>query len=193
MVNKMTNQNPEPIVLTADFEIQAGTTSGQVRLDHEMGQPEQMSLYALYCYIYPGFLDIGPSTDYPAPATRRTYTDIDGIYLPMEDNADRVNTSLPICCNPRTWTDLSLSIYIDSNPVPSKIIELGPVNAKYDRTLPFSVPIKVKWSQQIYLELTNNNPATAASDTFSKVAIALNGEIVNYEQLRREQMAAGSR
>ena len=198
----MVNQNPEPIVLSENLEIQAGDNSGDVELTHEMASPEMMDLFAVYIYIYPGYLDIGPDGDYPAPATRHTYTDINPIYIPVINNPNRPDdheaenpffVTLPVCCNPRTWTDLTLEIRVNNNPVPSKIINIGVINAKLDRTIPFSTPIKLKWNQRLYIRVQNNNPATPTADTFSKVDIVLNGEITNYEQLRLEQKVAQDR
>jgi hypothetical protein len=196
----MVNQNPEPIVLTESFEIQAGTSTEDVELTHQMASPEEMNLFALYVYMYPGYLDIGESDDYPDG--RRTYTDIAPIYIPVNDNDDRPDdhaaadplyVTLPLCCNPRPWTDLTLSILVGNNQVPSRVIDIGVVASKLDRTLPFSTPIKVMWDQRLYLKLQNNNPAAQQFDTFSKVDIALNGEIVNLEQLRMEQAVAQAR
>jgi len=186
----MTNQNPEPIVLTETFELNAQETTGNVRLDHSMGAPEQMKIYAVYCYIFPGYLDIGDGL--------RTWTDIDPVYIPVLNNENRVNdaagaqeyAALPVCCNPRPWTDVDLAILVGSSMVPSKTIRLGAVNAKYDRTLPFSSPVIVKHNQDLYINLTNNNPATAGDETYTKIIVSLNGEIVNEQQLAEEREAA---
>lgn len=193
----MVNQNPEPIILSENIEIQAGANTGNLELMHDMAAPEIMNIFALYVYIYPGYLDIGTSTDFPAG--RRTWTDIDPVYIPVLNNADRINDSaapaplfvtLPLCCNPRPWTDLTLEIIVGNNPVPSRVINLGGIATKLDRTLPLSTPIKVKWDQRLYIKVTNNNPVSPANWTFSKLDIALNGEIMNYEQLRKEKMIA---
>jgi hypothetical protein len=196
----MVNQNPEPIVLSESFEIQAGVNTDDVELTHQMAAPEMMNIFAVYVYIYPGYLDIGEDEDFPDG--RRTWTDIDPVYIPVRNNAARPNDSgepdplfvtLPVCCNPRPWTDLSLEIIVGNNPVPSKVINLGVVASKLDRTLPFSTPVKVKWDQRLYIKVQNNNPATPEFDTFSKLDIMLNGDITNYDQLRKEQEIARMR
>jgi len=44
----MVNQNPQPVVFSTDFELNAGETSAMIELIHEMGAPEQMKLYTIY-------------------------------------------------------------------------------------------------------------------------------------------------
>jgi len=186
----MSNQNPEPIVLSASIELQPGESTGNVQLQHAMGAPQEMSIFAVYCYIYPGYTAIGADTDYPNG--RWTYTDIDPIYIPTENNNNRPEAlqDLPVCCNPRPWRDLSLQILVDSNPVPSNPINLGLVDAKLDKMLPLSTPIKVKHDQKIYYNVTNNNNATEAADTWSKLDLVLNGEVINEYQLALEKNIA---
>jgi len=174
----MVNQNPEPIVLSENIELQAGTSTDDIELFHQMAAPEVMNIYAIYCHIYTGYLDIGPNDDFPAPNNRRTWSDIQPVYIPVENNPARPDDSaepdplfvtLPLCCNPRTWTDLSLEIIVGNNPVPSKVINMGVVHSKLDKTLPFSTPVKVNWSQRLYIRLQNNNPAEPEFDTWSKI------------------------
>lgn len=196
-VIKMVNQNPEPIVLSESFEIQAGANTDDVEITHNLAAPEMLSIFAVYVFIYPGYLDIGEDEDFPDG--RRTWTDIDPLYIPVRNNPNRPDDSadpaplfvtLPVCCNPRTWTDLTLEMLVGSNPIPSKVFNIGVVAGKLDRTLPFSTPVKVKWDQLFYVKVQNNNPAEPEFDTFSKLDIMLNCEIVNYDQLRKEQELA---
>ena len=198
----MVNQNPEPIVLSETIELNAGENTGQLQFTLEMGSPEVMSIFAVYCYIYPGALDIGADDDYPLPIGRRTWTDIDGLYIPTANNPDRPDDSagadplfvtLPVCCNPRKWTDLTLELRVGSNLVPSKAVQLGVVDAKLDKSLPFSVPVKVKWNQDLFYTVTNNNPAAAAYNTWSKLDIMLNGEVINSEQTEKERAVSRMR
>ncbi len=193
----MVNQNPEPIILSESVEIQAGTATEDIELTTNLASPEVMNIFAISCYIHPGYLDIGEDADYPQG--RRTWTDIDPLYIPVLNNAARPDDSgdptplyvtLPLCCNPRAWKDISLSLLVGNNPVPSDVINLATVASKLDKTLPLTTPVKVKWSQRLYLKLQNNNPITAAWNTFSKVDILLNAEIINYEQLRKEEAIA---
>lgn len=186
----MTNQNPEPIVLTARIELQPGQSTGNIIMPHVMGAPEEMSIFAVYCYIYPGYLNIGADTDFPLG--RWTWTDIDPIYIPTEGNALRpvALRELPLCCNPRNWRDLSLQLLVDSNPVPSNPINLGLVDSKLDKMLPLSTPIKVKHAQTIYYNVTNNNTAVPAADTWSKLDLVINGEVINEFQLQIEKQIA---
>ena len=187
----MTNQNPEPLIISERFEINAGGNSGLINTNHGLAAPQILSIFAVYCYVYPGYLAIGDDDDYN---DRHTWTDVQPVALPFVGNdarpndaeGDAIYVQAWACCNPRPWTDVSLEILVDANNVPSKIINMGVVASKLDRTLPFSVPVKVEWEQRLYLRGQNNNQATADADTYTKFDVMLNGEITNYEQLRVE-------
>ena len=194
----MVNQNPQPVVFSTDFELNAQETSAMIELQPEMGAPEQMKIYGLYVQVFPGYLDIGPSDDYPT--RRRTWTDIDPLYIPVLNNPVRLRdetdtnpiyTTLPICCNPRPWDDLDLSIFVENNRIPNRAIDVSFINAKDDKYLLFTTPIHVLWSSRIYIRLQNNNTATPAYDTFSKVKITLVGEVLNEQELIRYEQLRG--
>ena len=199
----MVNQNPQPTIFTISRELQAGEEAGPIELTHRMGSPEQMKIYAIYAHIFPGFLDIGPSDEYPydpgnGQYGRRTWTDIDPVYIPTLDNPSRPNDSgepdplyvtLPLCCDPRPWTDVDLQIMVGSNSIPTQPIDLSIIHAKHDKTLILTSPIFVLWSQRLYVKLKNNNPVSPDWDTFTKVKVMLNGEVVNEEDLRQHRLA----
>ena len=188
----MVNQNPQPVVFSTSFELNAGDTSDMTELVHEMGAPEQMKLMALYVQVYPGYLDIGSSDTYPNG--RKTWTDIDPLYIPVKNNLVRIRdetdtnpiyTTLPVCCNPRPWDDIDLTIFVENNKIPNRAIDLSFINAKDDKELYFTTPIFVLWSSRMYIRAQNNNPATAAYDTFSKFKVTLVGEVINEKELAR--------
>jgi len=179
-------------VFTISAELQSGESVEEQNLPHQMGAPEQMKIYSVHCYIFPGFFDIGPSDDYATG--RRTYTDIDPLYIPVRDNPDRPDDSedteplyvtLPVCCDPRPWTDVDLSLSVNSNDIPSFPLDLSIIHNSYEKALIFTTPIYVGWEDRFYYGLVNNNPVTADWDTFTKLKIMLNGEVVNVEALRR--------
>jgi len=80
---------------------------------------------------------------------------------------------------------LELTVFVENNKIPTKPIDISFINAKDDKSLILTTPVFVLWSSRVYIRLQNNNSATAAFDTFSKVKVTLVGDVVNEQELER--------